>query len=542
VHGLQSRLEKPGPESSGFQAAPGNREIPVMTENQSPIQLDVLIIGAGLSGLGMAYRLKTERPDDRFQIIESRADIGGTWDLFRYPGIRSDSDMYSFAYSFKPWTRSEFLGTGPQIKNYLRELVDEHRLDESIRFQRRVTHASWDSRKARWLVTVRRSDDSEYQIETGFLVTCTGYYNYDQGYLPDFPGMTSFRGVIAHPQHWPEGLDYEGKRVLVIGSGATAVTIVPAMADKAGHVTMVQRSPGYIMSLPSSDWLYSLVSRLMPAKVANRIMRAKYVLMQQMIYILSRRYPDATRKMIRRQNRKALNGSTDADVHFNPRYKPWDQRMCMAPDADLFKSLRSGRASIVTDEIERFTERGLKLTSGTEIEADIVVPATGLDIQLWGGMTLDVDGEKVEAASLTNYKGMMFSQIPNFVTIFGYTNAPWTLKAELTYGYVIRLLNHMQHKSHRMVHPHLQEAGKQEAVVGLQSGYILRARDRLPKQGASYPWRNKDLYLSDIFAIKHSPLDDKVLRFDDPRSLAGFHRSSMKPPNQRFQEAKKPVS
>jgi len=488
--------------------------------------LDVLIIGAGLSGIGMAYKLKTERPHDRFAIIESRKDIGGTWDLFRYPGIRSDSDMYTFAYSFKPWKNKEFLGTGPRIKNYLKELVSENRIEEHIRFEQRVTNAAWDSESAAWTITVARADGSEYQLQARFVVTCTGYYNYDKGYVPDFPGMDDFKGTIAHPQHWPEDLDYADKDVVVIGSGATAVTVVPAMSEKAAHVTMLQRSPTYIASVPSKDGLYAVLSKLLPSAVTNRIMRAKYIVLQQLVYILSRRFPNAVRKFIRHQNAKALGGSADVDVHFNPDYKPWDQRMCMVPNDDLFQSIRSGKADVVTDEVETFTESGIRLKSGKELKADVIVPATGLDVQFWGGMSLQVDGEAVEASHLTNYKGMMFSQMPNFVTIFGYTNAPWTLKAELTYGYVVRLLDYMQKEGHAIVYPHLRDEGERETLVDLKSGYVMRAAARMPKQGAAFPWRNKDLYVKDIFAIKHSHLDDQVLNFDDPRPLAEFHKQA----------------
>lgn len=497
-----------------------------MSTQSSPQQLDVLIIGAGLSGIGMSYMLKTKRPHDSFAVIEGRENIGGTWDLFRYPGIRSDSDMYTFAFSFKPWKSKEYVGTGERIRSYLHELIDEEGLDEHIRFQQRVTRSNWDSAKARWCITVQPNDGEAYQIEARFLVTCTGYYNYKKGYVPDFKGYEDFKGKIIQPQFWPENLDYKGKDVLVIGSGATAVTVVPSMADDAGHVTMLQRSPTYVVSVPSKDWFYSVVSKILPSGLTNRIMRVKYVLLQQLIFILSRSFPNAIRSMIRKQNTKALAGSADVDTHFNPSYKPWDQRMCMVPNEDLFSSIREGKASIVTDEIDHFTEHGVKLKSGDAINADIVVPATGLDVQFWGGMELQVDGQKVEAKNLTNYKGMMFSQVPNFVTIFGYTNAPWTLKAELTYDYVCRLLDHMQNHGNDVVFPHWDEGNEQEDLISLESGYVQRAIHMIPKQGVSFPWRNKDLYLKDIFAIKHSKLDDGVLRFDDAEPLHNFHQQA----------------
>lgn len=492
--------------------------------HSTPQQLDVLIIGAGLSGIGMSYQLKKQRPDDTFVVIESREHIGGTWDLFKYPGIRSDSDMYTFAYSFKPWKDKEFIGTGERINHYLQELVDENDLRKHIRFQQRVSTAKWDSTKARWTATIMEKDGSEYQIEAKFMVTCTGYYNYEKGYVPNFKGYDEFTGIIAHPQHWPQNLDYHGKRVIVIGSGATAVTIVPSMANEAAKVTMLQRSPTYIVSVPSQDWFYTLLSKFLPPLPTNRIMRAKYILLQQLIYVVSRRFPQFVRKLIRSHNNKALAGTVDVDRHFNPQYKPWDQRMCMVPNEDLFASLKSGKADIVTDQIECFTAKGIRLASGKEIEADIIVPATGLDVQFWGGMALEVDGQKVDGGKLTNYKGMMFSQVPNLVTTFGYTNAPWTLKAELTHNYVCRLLNHMQENHHQVVYPHLNDGGKQFDLVELKSGYVMRAGDRIPKQGASFPWRNKDLYFKDLFAIKHSALNDHVLRFDDTQQLAQFHQ------------------
>ncbi|MDX1452402.1 MAG: NAD(P)/FAD-dependent oxidoreductase [Oleiphilaceae bacterium] len=488
-------------------------------------QLDVLIIGAGISGIGMACTLQRQRPNDQFAIIESRANIGGTWDLFRYPGIRSDSDMYTFAYSFKPWKHKEYIGTGERIRDYLNDLVDEQNLRSKIRFNQRVVKADWQSDKARWCVTVLPEQGDAYTIEARFLVTCTGYYNYEKGYMPEFEGVEDFTGDIVHPQHWPEQLDYEGKQVVVIGSGATAVTVVPAMAEKAAHVTMLQRSPTYIVSVPSEDGLFSVLSKILPLRVTNRIMRAKYVTIQQLLFLLSQRFPNFVRKLIRFQNRKALAGAANVDEHFNPRYKPWDQRMCMVPDEDLFAAMREGRASVVTDHIERFTENGIQLRSGQHLEADIVVPATGLEIQYWGGMDIRIDGARVEASKLTNYKGMMFSQVPNLVTIFGYTSAPWTLKAELTYGYVNKLLDYMQQQGHRMVFPYQHGKMEQVDLVNLNSSYVQRAKGKIPMQGTTYPWRNKDFYWKDIFAIKHSELVDGVLRFDDAQPLKRFHQT-----------------
>ncbi len=494
-----------------------------LAQEDSRQQLDVLIIGAGISGIGMAHALQTQRPGDRFALIESRANIGGTWDLFRYPGVRSDSDMYTYAYSFKPWRHKDFIGSGERIRAYLSETVAESGLEKAIRFRQRVVKADWDSPTKRWRVTIQPENGALYELETRFLVTCTGYYNYEKGYVPDFEGLDRFEGVVAHPQSWPETLDYRDKRVVVIGSGATAVTLVPAMAKQAKHVTMLQRSPTYVVSMPSRDGLFSVLSKFLPARWTNRIMRSKYIVMQQLVYALSRRFPKLVRTLIRAHNRKALAGAADVDRHFKPRYQPWDQRMCMVPDEDLFAAVREGRASIETDHIARFTERGVLLRSGKVLEADIVVPATGLDIQFWGGMDLRVDGQKVVASRLTNYKGMMFSQLPNLVTIFGYTKAPWTLKAELSFSYVCKLLNYMQAQGHRVVYPYMHGAQPQEELVDLQSGYVLRAKEKLPKQGARYPWRNKDQYWKDIFAIRHGQVNDGVLRFDDTRALKRFH-------------------
>lgn len=494
------------------------------TENKVE-QLDVLIVGAGISGLGMCYQLKKKRPHSAFAVIEGRKNIGGTWDLFKYPGIRSDSDMYTFAYSFKPWREREYIATADRIRNYLGELVQDEQLDHYIRFEQKVKAANWDSQKNRWLVTIGRADGEDYQVAAKFFACCSGYYNYDKGYLPDFKGYDDFEGEVAHPQHWPEALDYRGKNVIVIGSGATAVTVVPSMAKKAAHVTMLQRSPSYVYSRPASDRLFRILSRILPAGLTNRVMRYKYTALQQLSFVLSKKFPDLVRKMVRNMNAKALAGAAEVDVHFKPDYQPWDQRMALVPDADLFNAVRSGKASIVTDHIERFTKTGILLTSGQEIKADIVVPATGLDLQLWGNITLTIDGQPVESHRLTNYKGMMFSQMPNFVWVFGYTNASWTLKAELTFDYVCRLLDYMEKHGHQSVYPYREPGAPQQSLLGLQSGYILRKQAILPGQGEGFPWCNKDLYVKDLFAIKHSKLVDGVLRFDDTAPLAEFHKS-----------------
>ncbi|WP_394220752.1 flavin-containing monooxygenase [Alteromonas gracilis] len=496
------------------------------TERKTAEHLDVLIIGAGISGLGMCYTLKKHRQNDSFAVIESRNSIGGTWDFFKYPGLRSDSDMYTFAYSFKPWKEREYIGSADRINNYLRELVEEENLRKHIRFRQRVVNVSWCSKTDRWTCTIRRFDTSEYKVSCKFLVSCTGYYNYENGYLPKFEGHNKFKGDIIHPQKWPENYDYKNKRIVVIGSGATAVTLVPKLADKARHVVMLQRSPTYIYNRPSSDGVYRFLSSFLPAKLTNKIMRAKYVLLQQATYFLSKRFPDFIAKVIRKDTAKALNDDIDVDTHFKPRYKPWDQRVCMVPDGDLFECLNSGSASIVTAHIDAFTEEGVKLKNGRHIDADVIVTATGLEIQLWGGMSVEVDGQKVIPNSLTNYKGMMFSNIPNLLMIFGYTNSSWTLKAELTYQYICRLFNYLEKNHYSSVYPYLEEEQESEGIVDLNSGYILRAAPTVPKQGLHFPWRNKDFYLKDLMAIKYSGIADGVLRFDDTQHLSAFHRQA----------------
>jgi len=489
-------------------------------------QLDVLIVGAGISGLGMCYNLKNKRAHTSFAVVESRENIGGTWDLFKYPGIRSDSDMYTFAYSFKPWTDQEYIGSADRILNYLQELVRDEGLNQYIRFQQKVISANWDSSQNRWLVSVTRQDGSEYKIAAKFLSSCSGYYNYEQGYLPDFKGKDDFKGQVIHPQHWPEELDYTGKRVIVIGSGATAVTVVPAMAKRAAHVTMLQRSPTYIYPRKAKDKLFQVLSRILPSGIANRIMRFKYMTLQQLVYVMSTKYPEYARKMIRNMNKNALAGAADVDEHFKPHYKPWEQRVALVPDADLYNAIRSGKASVVTEHIDRFTEKGILLKSGQELEADIIVPATGLQMQTLGKMNLSVDGHAVDAKKLVNYKGMMFSQVPNFVWIFGYVNASWTLKAELTFDYVCRLLEHMDKGGHKSVYPYCGNDVKKESLLNLQSGYIERAQGQLPSSGDSYPWGNKEIYFKDAIAVKYQKLDDGVLRFDDNSCLSEFHRPS----------------
>jgi monooxygenase len=478
--------------------------------------LDVLIVGAGLSGIGAACHLQADCPGKSYAILEAREASGGTWDLFRYPGIRSDSDMFTLGYRFKPWTEAKAIADGPSILTYVRETAREHGVEQRIRYQRRVVRADWSSAETRWSVEVERTDTGETeQLTCDFLFGCTGYYRYDEGYTPQFEGTERFRGEIVHPQHWPEQLDYAGKRVVVIGSGATAVTLVPAMAEQgAAHVTMLQRSPTYIVALPGRDPIADFLRAKLPARVAYPIVRWKNVTLQALMYHLSRHAPSFMRRVLRRGVERQLPPDYDVDTHFNPKYDPWDQRICLVPDADLFKAIGSGDASVVTDQIETFTERGLKLASGAELEADVIVTATGLNLQLLGGMALGVDGRDVEMSETVGYKGMMFSGLPNMAVTLGYTNASWTLKADLCAQYVCRLLNHMDANGYRVVTPRGPDpSAPTEPFLDLRSGYVLRSLDMLPRQGERTPWRLHQNYARDILLLRRGPIEDPALEF-----------------------------
>ena len=478
--------------------------------------LDVLIVGAGLSGIGAAVHLQTDCPGKRYAILEGRERSGGTWDLFQYPGIRSDSDMFTLGYSFKPWTEAKAIADGPSILGYIRETAREHGVEQKIRYQRRVVRADWSSADARWTVEVERTDTGETeQLTCGFLFGCTGYYNYAEGYTPQFEGTDRFRGEIVHPQHWPEQLDYSGKRVVVIGSGATAVTLVPSMAEQgAAHVTMLQRSPTYIVALPGRDPIADFLRSKLPPRVAYPIVRWKNVTLQATMYGLSRRAPRFMRKVLRRGVERQLPPGYDVDTHFNPRYDPWDQRICLVPDADLFKAIRGGDASVVTDRIETFTENGLQLASGAELEADVIVTATGLNLQLLGGMQIGVDGQPVDMADTVGYKGMMFSGLPNMAVTLGYTNASWTLKADLCAEYVCRLLNHMDANGYRVVTPRGPDPSQPtQPFLDLRSGYVTRSLDALPKQGDRTPWRLHQNYARDILLLRRGPIEDDAIAF-----------------------------
>jgi monooxygenase len=479
-----------------------------------PEHLDVLIVGAGLSGIGAAWHLQDRCPDKRYAILEARDDLGGTWDLFRYPGIRSDSDMHTLGYRFKPWTADQSITDGPSILEYVRETARESGIEEKIRFGHRVVAAEWSSEEARWTVEAERTAGGEkLRLTCDFLWTCSGYYRYDEGYTPEFEGVERFAGPVVHPQHWPEELDYSGKRVVVIGSGATAVTLVPAMARQAAHVTMLQRSPTYIASLPAEDGIAKALRRHLPERAAYTAVRWKNVLIQSLFYQLSRRRPDLVKRLIRKGVERSLPPGYDVDKHFKPRYNPWDQRMCLVPDGDLFRAISAGEASVLTDRIATFTERGLELESGEELEADVIVTATGLNLLFLGGMRLTVDGEDVDVPARMAYKGMMLSGVPNMAFTVGYTNASWTLKADLTSEYVCRLLGHMDANGYRRCVPEVDPSVSEQPLLDFTSGYVLRSLDHFPKQGSREPWKLRQNYVLDIRTIRRGAIDDGAMRF-----------------------------
>jgi monooxygenase len=483
--------------------------------------VDVLIVGAGISGVGAAHHLQERCPGKSYAILEARPDLGGTWDLFRYPGIRSDSDMHTLGFRFRPWTEAKAIADGPSILEYVRRTAREGGIEEKIRFNHRVLSASWSTPEARWTVEAERTDTGErVELSCDFISMCSGYYRYDEGYSPEFPGRDRFRGEIVHPQHWPEDLAYEGKRIVVIGSGATAVTLVPALAEKAAHVTMLQRSPTYIISAPGEDPIANALRRVLPARAAYAVVRWKNVLLQMLVYRLSRRRPNFVRRVLRRGAEKALPPGYDVDRHFNPTYDPWDQRLCLIPDGDLFEAISSGAASIVTDTIETFTEDGIALESGETLDADVIVTATGLNLLFLGGVELTVDGDVLDPSTALAYKGMMLSDVPNLAFTLGYTNASWTLKADLTSEYMCRLLNHMDEHGYRQCVPRVDDSVQPVPILDLKSGYVLRALDRLPKQGSEEPWRLRQNYAVDLRALRYGPLLDGAMQFSSPRSEA----------------------
>jgi monooxygenase len=476
--------------------------------------VDVLIIGAGISGIGAAYHLQERCPGKSYAILEAREAIGGTWDLFRYPGIRSDSDMHTLGYRFRPWTEAKSIADGESILDYVQATASEGGIDKQVRFGHRVVSASWSSEEARWTVTAERDDGTEVTLSCGFLMNCSGYYRYDQGYTPEFPGIEDFQGKVIHPQHWPEEPDYAGKRVVVIGSGATAVTLVPAMAKDAAHVTMLQRSPSYILSVPGEDPIAELLRKVLPPRAAYPVVRWKNVALQSLTYRLARNRPGFVKKVLRNGVMKALPAGYDVDTHFNPKYNPWDQRLCMVPDGDLFKSISDGSAEIVTDRIESFTAGGIKLESGKELEADVVVSATGLNLLFLGGMKIEVDGEEADLSKLLAYRGMMLGDVPNLAFTIGYTNASWTLKADLVSEYLCRLLNNMDANGYDICVPHLSDSSVEpEPILDFTSGYVLRSVADLPKQGSKEPWKLRQNYAVDLRKLRYAPLEDGAMQF-----------------------------
>jgi monooxygenase len=483
--------------------------------------VDVLIVGAGLSGIGAAHHLQAAFPAKTYVILEARDVTGGTWDLFRYPGVRSDSDMFTLGYRFRPWTEAKAIADGPSILSYVRETAAEAGIDKHIRFGHRVTRASWSSAAARW--TVEASHDGQAtSITCSFLLMCSGYYRYDQGYRPEIPGAAEFGGQIADPQHWPADLDYAGKRVVVIGSGATAVTLVPAMAQTAAHVTMLQRSPTYILSLPTEDAIATRLRELLGVRRAYAVTRWKNVLVSTLIYQLSQRRPAMIRSLIRKLAARQLPAGYDVDTHFNPAYDPWDQRLCLVPDGDLFTAIRDGQASIVTDRIAAFTKRGLRLESGPELPADIVVTATGLQLLAFGGAQLAVDDRPVDLPQTMAYKGMMLSGVPNFAFTIGYTNASWTLKADLVSEFACRLLAHMDSRGYDTCVPVADPAVTRKPLLDFAAGYVLRSIDQFPRAGSRAPWRLGMSYLNDVITLRYGRISDGTMRF----SRAGMENAA----------------
>ena len=486
---------------------------------------DVLIVGAGLSGVGAGVHLHERCPGKSYVILEGRADLGGTWDLFRYPGIRSDSDMHTLGYRFKPWTAAKSIADGPAILDYVKETAAEYGVDKHIRFGHLVKGAAWSSADGRWTITSTLKDTGEtVTITCGFLFMCSGYYSYRQGFTPEFEGLADFKGQVVHPQAWPEDLDYKDKRVVVIGSGATAMTLVPAMAADAGHITMLQRSPTYVVSRPDQDALANRMRQWLPASWAYGLTRWKNTTLQQMMYRRTRTDPAPLKKMILDGVRKELGPDYDVETHFTPRYNPWDQRLCLVPNSDLFAAIRSGKAEVVTDHIDRFTATGIQLKSGQTLDADVIVTATGLNLVVLGEMDFSIDGAPVDFGKTWTYKGMMYSGVPNMVSTFGYINASWTLRADLTSEYVCRLLNHMDKAGASVVTPTLR-AGEDAMPARLwiddfSSGYMARALHRFPKQGDRAPWVNTQDYGRDKVMIRKGAIDDGALVFNKPKPAA----------------------
>jgi monooxygenase len=481
--------------------------------------LDVVIVGAGISGISAAWHLQDRCPAKSYAILERRENLGGTWDLFKYPGIRSDSDMFTLGFRFKPWTSEKAIADGPSIMAYLKETVAEYGIDKHIRYSHKVVSADWSDADNRWHLVVDRAGE-EVEMTASFLFAASGYYNYDEGYTPEFAGREDFAGTIIHPQHWPEDLDYAGKRIVVIGSGATAVTLIPALANSgAGHVTMLQRSPTYIGALPDVDPFTVATNKRLPAKAAYVLNRWKSILFQSAQYRISRRFPNFMRKQLMTMAQRRLPEGYDVKKHFGPKYNPWDERLCLAPNGDLFKTIKSGKADVVTDTIDRFTETGIRLSSGEELAADIIVTATGLNLQLFGGAAIKRNGVPVELNDTMAYKGMMLTHMPNMAFTIGYTNASWTLKADLVSEFFCRVLNYMDEKGFDTVEPqHPGNSVDERPLMDFTPGYVLRALDYLPKAGHVAPWRLKQNYLLDLRLIRRGKVDDAALQFSKHRA------------------------
>ncbi|MDJ0394436.1 NAD(P)/FAD-dependent oxidoreductase [Rhodococcus sp. G-MC3] len=482
-------------------------ESPRATDTQ---RVDVLIVGAGLSGIGAAHHLQTKLPGKSYAVLESRGAIGGTWDLFRYPGIRSDSDMYTLGYNFRPWTGEKSIADGASIREYIEDTAREGGIDRHIRFHHKVVSAAWSTESSKWTVTALRSDTGESAVfEASFLMCCSGYYDYDKGFTPDFEGIEDFGGTVVHPQKWPEDLDYAGKKVVVIGSGATAITLAPNLAREAEHVTLLQRSPSYIMSLPSKDSIALALRKYLPARAAYSVTRIKNAVTAIGMYVLCQRYPKFMKKQIRTLQKGWLPDGYDLDTHFTPKYNPWDQRLCLVPDNDLFRSIRKGEVNLVTDHIDRFTASGIALKSGEHLDADVVVTATGLNLVAFGNVAITVDGRVVDLTETMAYKGMMLTDVPNFAFVVGYTNASWTLKADLVCDYVVRLIEHMDKKGHSEVRLARDASVGEEPFLDFAAGYVLRSVDTFPKQGSVAPWRLRMNYFRDLPALRFGKLVDE---------------------------------
>ena len=480
--------------------------------------VDVVVVGAGLSGIGAAYHLQTMSPDRSYVILEGRDGLGGTWDLFKYPGIRSDSDMHTLGFSFKPWTEAKSIADGPSILQYLKQTVAQFGIEKNIRYGQLVTQAQWSTDDAQWTVTsTNKATGASNTITCSFLFMCSGYYSYKKGHTPEFMGRERFKGTVVHPQSWPTDLDYAGKRVVVIGSGATAVTIVPSMADKAAHVTMLQRSPTYMVSRPDHDVMANRLRKVLPPKVAYSLTRFKNTWRQQLVYNKTRTDPDKVKQLLLGGVKMELGADYDIAKHFTPAYNPWDQRLCLVPNGDFFRSMREGKASVVTDHITSFTETGIQLASGEHLDADIIITATGLELVTLGEMDFFVDGNQVDFAKTWTYKGFAYSDIPNMASTFGYINASWTLRSDLTAEYVCRLLNHMRKKGVVQCTPRLREQDRSMKerpwIDGFSSGYMQRMMHRMPRQGDHEPWINPQNYRRDKKMFKHSPIDDGVMQF-----------------------------